>query len=269
MDAAGGLDKSPRSSHARARARGRVLAMLAKPSTELQTDFLAVQFVALIVGVAGIAVLRAAGAAREPVGWFAAVAAAIFAAATYEVARKLRFERHYGEFFSAGVSVTSDDVVDDEGRLLARRGVDEVCELHVISGLGRMAKLNRLGAVGRMRVALETLQGIRALARDMGDPLYERVGLVTARSDLVGLLLRMGFTGIARPPRFDTANRIAKRLDILYFRLFVNRNRHARPEDYHMAVMARGDFTGPEFAEALDGQISRIEGDVVKLEGGS
>lgn len=266
MDAAGGLDRSPRSSHARA--RGRVLAMLAKPSTELQTDFMAVQFVALIAGVTGVAVLRAAGASRQPVGWFATVAAAVFAAATYEVARKLRFEHHYGEFFSAGVSVTSDDVVDDEGRVLARRGVDEVCELHVISGLGRMAELNRRGAVGRLRVVLETLQGIRALARDMDDPLYERVGLVTARSDLVGLLLRMGFTEIARPPRFDSANRVAKRLDVLYFRTFVNRNRHARPEDYHMAVMSWGEFTGPEFAEALEGQIRRIEGDIVKLEGG-
>jgi hypothetical protein len=243
--------------------------LLAKPSTELQTDFMAVQLLALIVGVAGIAVLRAVGAAHGVVSWFAAVAAVTFAAATYEVARKLRFEHHYGEFFSAGVSVTSDDVVDDQGRVLARRGVDEVCELHVISGLGRMAKLNRLGAVGRMRVALETLQGIRALAGDKADPLYERVGLVTARSDLVGLLLRMGFTAIARPPRFDLANRAAKRLDILYFRTFVNRNRHARPEDYHMAVMNWGEFTGPEFAEALERQIRRIEGDIVKLEGGS
>jgi hypothetical protein len=139
----------------------------------------------------------------------------------------------------------------------------------VVSGLGRMAKLNRRGAVGRLQVVLETLQGIRALVGDMDDPVYEHVGLVTARSDLVGLLLRMGFVEIARPPRFDLANRIAKRLDILYFKTFVNRNRHARPEDYHMAVMSWGEFTGSEFADALEGQIRRIEGDIVKLEGGS
>lgn len=269
MDAAGGLDRSPRRSRTLASALGRVRAMLAKPSTELQTDFIAVQLAAVLLGVAGFLALDASDASRSWATAFAGFSAVVFALATYEVARKLRFERHYGEFFSAGVSVTSDDVTDDKGRTLARKGVDEVCELHVISGLGRMAKLNRQGAVGRMRVALEVLQGIRELAADMNDPAYEHVNLVTARSDLVRLLVQMGFTPIGAPPRFDLANRIAKRLDMAFFRAFVNRNRHARPEDYIMAVMDKTRFGGSEFAEELDRQIGRVARDIVRLEGGS
>lgn len=243
---------------------GRLLRTLRMPSTEIQTDALGALVASVVVGSVGAAVLAMSGLGPEVYASFAGAALAVAGLSTFEVLRKLRYERHYGDFFMASVAVASDDLRTDDGRVLARKGIDEVCELHIIGGLVRMSLLNRRGAAGRLTIVLEALGGLRSMLDDMGDPLYRDVVVVTARSDLVRRLFKMGFDEIGDPPRYDLVNRLQKRVLMTFLRTLTGRDRSARPEDYRMAVIPRQRFTEGAFPAALDRQIDRIVVDLAR-----
>lgn len=206
--------------------------------------------------------LAASGVAPAVYVPVAAVPLAIAGLSTVEALWKRRFERTYGDFFMASAAVASQDVIADDGRVLARRGIDEMCELHVIGGLGRMKVLSRQGRAGRLTIVAETLEGLQALAEDMDDPLFAKARVVTARSDLVGLLFKMGFEEVSAPRPYDVANRLEKRLLMLRLGRLVGRDRSTRPEDYRMAVMTRERFTGDEFRAAIARQVERARADL-------
>jgi hypothetical protein len=244
---------------------GRLLRMARKPSSEIQTDAVVVQVLSVFVGVAGAATLALSGASPAIYLSFGAVALAVAVVATFVALRKLRYERHYGDFFMASVAIASDELVDSDGVVLARKGVDEICELHVIGDILRMSVLNRQGAEGRLTIVGETLAGLRSMLDDMGDELYRDVVVVTARSDQVVLLFKMGFDEIAEPHRYDLANRLHKRVLMAALGLLTGRDRSTPPEEYRMAVLPRDSFTGPGLRIALDGQIARIASDLARV----
>lgn len=242
----------------------RLLRQLEKPSSEVQTDAIGFQVVSAIGGGLGTAAMASAGwppAAYVP---FAGAAAAIAGVSTYEALRKLRYEKPYGDFFSASVAVASDDVVDSSGRVLVRRGIDEVCELHAIKNLKRMSELSRQGLTGRLRIVLETLEGLGALIDDMGDAAFSEVSYVSARSSLTTLLFKVGFEEIERPPRYDFVNRWDKRLLMWVIGRRVGRQLSGDAESYRMALMPRDRFASTEMAAAIDGQIERARRDLTR-----
>jgi len=177
----------------------------------------------------------------------------------------LRYERHYGDFFMASLAVASADLIDNEGKRLAERGVDELWELHAIGAVGRMAELSRRGAAGRLTIVLETLEGMREMLDDEIVARYERAKVVTARSDVVTLLLKMGFDEISEPPAYDLANRIDKRLLSRYLDRRTRRDGSAGLSGIRMAVMPTARFLGAEFRQTLDAQIARIKADLERF----
>lgn len=234
----------------------RILRELGKPSTELQTDAIGFGVAALGGGV-GAAALASAGVSPGAYLPVAGVAATVAALSGYEVSRRKRFEKPYGDFFIASVAVASSDLRDDEGRTIVHEGVDEICELHAIGNLGRMSELNRQGTPGRLTIMLETLQGFRAMIDDLDDPAYRDVSYFTARSDLTTLLFKMGFEEIADPPRYNLVNRTEKRAFMWLVGRRVGRTRTSDPESYRMAVASRVDLTGERMLAAVDAQIAR------------
>ena len=228
----------------------------------MQTDAIGFQVVSAIGGGLGTAAMASAGwppAAYVP---FAGAAAAIAGISTYEALRKLRFEKSYGDFFSASVAVASDDVVDGSGRVLVRRGVDEVCELHAINNLKRMSKLSRQGLAGRLRIVLATLEGLCALIDDMGDAAYSEVSYVSARSSLTTLLFKVGFDEVEHPPPYDFVNRWDKQLLMWASGRRVGRQLSGDVETYRMALLPKQDFASAPMAAAIDGQIERARRDL-------
>ncbi|HEY5489608.1 MAG TPA: glycosyltransferase, partial [Gemmatimonadaceae bacterium] len=242
----------------------RLLRQLEKPSSEVQTDAIGFQVVSAIGGGLGTAAMASAGwppAAYVP---FAGATAVIAGVSTYEALRKLRYERPYGDFFSASIAVASADVVDGSGRVLVRRGVDEVCELHAIKNLKRMSELNRQGLAGRLRIVLETLEGMRALIDDMGDAAYSEVSYVSARSSLTTLLFKVGFDEVEHPPPYDFVNRWDKRLLMWVIGRRVGRQLSGDAGSYRMALMPKQDFASARTAAAIDGQIERARYDLTR-----
>jgi hypothetical protein len=242
----------------------RLLRELGKPSSEVQTDAIGFQVVAAIGGGLGTAAMATAGLPPTAYGPFAGAAAAIASISTYEALRKLRFERPYGDFFSASIAVASADVIDGSGRVLVRRGIDEVCELHAINNLKRMSELNRQGLAGRLRIMLETLEGLRALINDMGDHAYSQVTYVIARSSLTALLFKVGFDEIEEPPPYDFVNRLDKRILMWVIGLRVGRQLSGDVGTYRMALMPRDRFASAEMGAAIDGQIERARHDMAR-----
>jgi hypothetical protein len=240
----------------------RLLRELEKPSSEIQTDAIGLQLVSTIGGGIGTVVMVSAGMPPEAFVPFAGTAAAIAGVSTYEALRKLRFEKAYGRFFSASVAVASDDVRDGAGTVIVRRGVDEICEVHAINNLAEMAHLRREGLSGRLRIVLESLEGMRALSSDMSDPAYRDVTYVTARSDLTSLLFKIGFGEIEHPPPYDLVNRWDKRALMWAISKRVGRRASPDPDSYRMAVMTKERFGSDETRWALDGQIGRARHDL-------
>jgi len=251
----------------RGRRTPRLLRELRKPSSELQTDAIGVNLASTFGGGLGTAALVASGARPGtylPVAGTAVAAAGLSALAAL---RKLRFEKHYGDFFMASVAVASADLRDEEGRTLVRRGVDEVGELHAIGHLGRMAELSRQGLSGRLTIVLESLEGMRAMMDDIADPMYRDVTYITARSDLTPLLFKMGFSVVACPPRYDWANRAHKRALMWFIGQRVGRRRPGDADSYRMAIVSKEEFAGERLRASLDAQITRVRRDLTRVRG--
>jgi glycosyltransferase involved in cell wall biosynthesis len=242
--------------------RNRLMRQLAKPSSEVQTDALGVQVASAVGGGLGTAALVAAGAGPETYLAFAGAAAAVAGLSTYEFVRKLRFEKTYGEFFMASVAVASDDLRAADGRVFVHRGVDEVCELHVITHLGRMARLTRQGLAGRLTIMLEAFEGLRALMDDLDDPRYRDVTHFTARSDLSAILFKAGFDEVVDPPRFDAFNRVHKRALMWFIGRRIGRHRPGDADAYRMAVASRRRLASAAMRGAVDAQVARVRRDL-------
>jgi hypothetical protein len=239
----------------------RLVRTLQRPSTEVQADAIGIAVTSVLGGGAGAATLLATGAAPSTYLPVAGVALATAGLSAYEAARKLRYERHYGDFFMASLAVASDDLFDDDGNLLAARGIDEIWELHVIGNISRMAALNRQGHEGRLTLLRETLEGMRAMLDDE-EVARQGAKLVTARSDVVVFLLKIGFEEVSDPPPLDLANRLDKRLVARLVGRRVGRDRSLALERSRMAVITVERFLGPEFRRRLDAQIFRLAADV-------
>ena len=153
--------------------------LLARPSTEVQGDAIAVAVASVVVA------LRTVGQ-----------------------------ERPYGRFLTTTVATASFDIRDAAGSLLARTGEDEIVELHVVRHLRDLAALRHQGERGRLDARVEIFSGLRAFADDFGDPRYARATAVVARAGVARALLRLGFTEVPAP-RLDLANRVEKRLLVL------------------------------------------------------
>jgi hypothetical protein len=242
----------------------RLLRMLRKPSSEAQTDEIGLQIIAAVGGAVGTAAMASGGLPPEAYLPFAGVMAIIAGASTYAALRKLRYEKRYGDFFSTSVAVASDDVRDSSGRILVRRGVDEVCELHAVHNLALMSSLSRQGLSGRLRIVAETLEGMRQLAEDMSDPAYRDVSAVVARSGLTGLLFKVGFEEITDPPRYDFVNRLDKHLLMWVIGLRVGRHLSGDVDTYRMAFMPKQRFASEETRWAIDAQIERARRDLAR-----
>ena len=256
-----GHGRARRTSRRSGRAQ-RLLRELEKPSSEVQTDAIGFQVVSAIGGGLGTAAMASAGWPAAAYVPFAGAAAAIATISTYEALRKLRYERPYGDFFSASVAVASADVIDRSGRVLVRRGIDEVCELHAINNLKRMSELSRQGLTGRLRIVLATLEGLRALIDDMGDAAYSEVSYVSARSSITTLLFKVGFEEVEKPPRYDFVNRWDKRLLMWAIGRRVGRQLSGDVDTYRMALLSKRDFASVPMAAAIDGQIERARRDL-------
>lgn len=243
----------------------RLMRTLQVPSTEVQADAIGLALTSAVGGGAGAVALAAAGAPPDTYLPFAGIAFATAGLSAFEAVRKLRYERHYGDFFMASLAVASADLIDNEGKRLAERGVDELWELHAIGAVGRMAELSRRGAAGRLTIVLETLEGMREMLDDEIVARYERAKVVTARSDVVTLLLKMGFDEISEPPAYDLANRIDKRLLSRYLDRRTRRDGSAGLSGIRMAVMPTARFLGAEFRQTLDAQIARIKADLERF----
>jgi glycosyltransferase involved in cell wall biosynthesis len=235
----------------------RMLRELGKPSTELQGDLVGIHLVSIAAGVIGVGVLAGLGTASAVYLPLAAVATVFTIAFGYAALRKNFFRRSYGDFFSAGIAVASDDVVDASGTTLIRSGVDQVCEIHAIGHLGRMARLNREGLAGRLTVILEILEGLQSLAGDIDDPFYRDVTYVIGRSDMTAALLKNGFVEIVDPPPFDLFNRVEKHVLMWVISIRGSMRRTADSDSYRMAVLRKDVFAGPEMRAAIDMLVSR------------
>lgn len=239
-----------------------VLRTLRKPSSEIQGDAIGLQVASAVAGGLGTAALASTGADPATYLSVAGVAAVAAGASTYEALRKLRYERPYGEYVSSSVAVASDDISDALGRSIVRAGIDEICEVHAIRNVDKMAKLTKQGLGGRLQVILDGLEGIRAMSLDMDDPFYDKVTYLTARSDLTNLLFNLGFSEVANPPRYDLINRVEKR--VLMWRLGrqTGHKRDGDSEKYRMAIMSKADFASPDFLGRIDARIARTRRDL-------
>jgi hypothetical protein len=239
-----------------------LLRELEKPSTEVQTDVLGIQVAAMGVGAAALASAGMGAAEYLPV---AGVAATVAALSAYEVARKLRFEKTYGDFFMASVVVASADLKDGDGLTIVRKGADEIAELHAVGHLAKMSELNRQGVAGRLEIILGALEGLRSMMDDMDDPAFRKVSYVTARSDLTVLLFKMGFDEVTDPPPYDVVNRTEKRALMWLVGKRVGRKRPGDAQSYRMAIASRDDFTGAKLKAGVDAQIERVRRDLDRL----
>jgi hypothetical protein len=244
----------------------RMLRQLAKPSSELQGDAIGLQVASVLGGGMGALALAVAGAAPGDYLPLAVLTATLAGASTYEALRKTSFERTYSDFLSAAVATASDDFRDASGAVLIRAGLDEVCELHVVKNLGRMAQLSKQGLCGRLTIMLEILEGILALAQDMGDPLYRNVAYVVARSDLTTLLFKTGFSEVPDPPRFDFFNRAEKRLLMWVIGVRLGTHRNGDIDSYRMAIMSKEEFASPEMHAALEALVARARKDLERAQ---
>ncbi len=235
----------------------RVFREWGKPSTELQGDFVGIHLAALAAGLVGVPVLALVGAPPTARWWLAGVAGALTVAFGYLALRKNFFRRTYGDFFSAGIAVASDDVADGSGTIIIRAGVDQVCEIHAIGSMGRMARLKRQGLPGRLTVILEILEGLQALAAGVDDPFYRDVTYVVGRSDMTAALLKNGFVEIPDPPQFDWFNRTEKRALMSVISARVGMSRTGDFDSYRMAVLPKDVFASPEVRAAIDGLVER------------
>ena len=239
--------------------------MLEKPSTGVQADAIAAQVLSAAGGATATLALASAGVEPDIYVPFAGLALAATGLATWEALRKLRYERRYGRFLMVSPVVASADLRDDDGRLLARRGEDEILELHLIGDLAEMARLVRSGLPGRMAVILEGLRGLRGLIADMGDPLYARVTLVTARPHLLNMLDRLGFSEIEHPPRRSAADAVLHRIASARVALSTGGTPLGLDES-RMSWMPRERFSSEEFATVVEAQTARVERDLERLE---
>jgi len=240
------------------------LRIISKPSTERQTDALFAAAGSILLGALGAGTL---GLMRDPLAatLFALVCAVAAAVSAWVAMRKLKFERHYGAFFMASVAISDMDIYDDAGRLIVRRGVDEICELHNIGSLDRMAELNRQGTSGILTLAREMLDGVAAFAADIGDPFYEDVIYVTGYSNLTGTLFKMGFDEIKRPPRLDFINRWYKPIMTRHLAKKMGRDLNDDVGDYRMAIATK-EFVARELPLSVDKQMTRVMRSLERLE---
>jgi hypothetical protein len=111
---------------------------------------------------------------------------------------------------------------------------------------------------------LETLEGLRDMLEDPDIELYEGAKVVTARSDLVTWLVKMGFDQVSDPPPYDLANRLDKRMLTRVLAQRTRRDGAAGLEGYRLAVMSTARFLGPEFRAALDAQITRVRSSLAR-----
>ena len=195
--------------------------ILARPSTEVQGDAIAL----------------------------AAVAGAVVVASALVALRTVRQERPYGRFLSTTVATASFDIRDAAGSLLARAGEDEIVELHVVRHLRHLAALRQQGERGRLAARLEIFTGLRAFAEDFGDPRYARATAVVARAGVARALLRLGFSEVPAP-RLDLANRVEKWL------LALRTGGRASLLDC-LVVMPRAQWVHPRTRARLDAWIRR------------
>jgi len=235
--------------------------ILARPSTGLQGDA-----IALVAAGAATAVAAAVVAGVFRTRWAPAVAAAsgVVAGASAAVAlRTVRHERPYGRFFTATVATADRDVRDASGRLLARAGEDDVCEFHAVRNLAKLADLRRAGPAGRLAARVEIIEGIAALADSFGDPRYAGVTALVARSDIALALRRLGFAEVDAPP-FDLPNRVEKWL--LARRIRGSKARGGvRPDT--LVVLSRSDWERPATRAALDAWLAQTRADLARAEG--
>jgi len=194
--------------------------ILARPSTEVQGDAIAL----------------------------AAAAGAVAAASALVALRTVAHERPYGRFLSTTVATAAFDVRDAAGALLARAGEDEIVEVHAVRHLRELARLRRRGDAGRLTARLEIYEGLRAFADDFADPRYARATAIVARAGVARSLLRLGFVE-APAPRLDLANRLEKAL--------LARRIGARALPDCLVVMPRRDWEAPRTRELLDAWLRR------------
>ena len=199
--------------------------ILARPSTEVQGDAIAL----------------------------ATVAGTITAVAVVVALLTVRGQRPYGRYLSTTVSTAGFDIRDAAGSLLARAAEDEIVELHVVRHLRDLAMLRRQGDPGRLAARLEIFTSLRSFADDFGDPRYARVTAVVARAGVARALLRLGFTEVAAP-RLDLANRVEKRL------LAMRTGGRASLPDC-LVVMPRAQWEHPRTRARLDEWIRRWSSD--------
>lgn len=199
--------------------------ILARPSTEVQGDAIAL----------------------------AVVAGAVAAASTLLALRTVSQERPYGRFLSTTVATASYDIRDTTGALLARSGEDEIVELHVIRHLRDLAALRGQGRRGRLAARVEIFTGLRAFADDFADPRYARASVVVARAGVARALLRLGFREVPAP-RLDLANRAEK---------WVLGLRSGAPTGLPdcLVVMPRAQWEHPRTRSLLDTWIRRWRAD--------
>jgi hypothetical protein len=235
----------------------RFLRTLAKPSTETQTDALFAALLAVVAGTLGTTVMARAGLGPAAFLPFALLAAALAGAALLVAWRKLRFEKKYGAFFMASVAVSDVDIRDNDGRTIVRRGVDEVCEVHAIGSLDRMAQLNRQGVTGVLTIALETLEGIGEMIEDIDDPLYRDVRYVMGYSNLTGTLFKMGFDEIDDPPPLDAVNRFYKPILTRHLSKKMGRPLRDDVDAYRMAIASK-EFVRTGLMASVESQIERV-----------
>jgi hypothetical protein len=195
--------------------------ILARPSTEVQGDAIAL----------------------------AAIAGAVAAASTLVALRTVGQERPYGRFLSTTVATAGFDILDAAGSLLARGGEDEIVELHAVRHLRELAALRRQGEGGRLAARLEIFTGLRAFADDFGDPRYARATAIVARAGVARVLLRLGFSEVPAP-RLDLANRAEKWL------LALRTGGRASLPDC-LVVMPRAQWEHPRTRARLDAWIQR------------
>jgi hypothetical protein len=129
-----------------------------------------------------------------------------------------------------------------------------------------MAQLSKQGLCGRLTIILETLEGLLALAQDMGDPFYRDVAYVVARSDLTTLLFKTGFSEVPDPPRFDFFNRAEKRLLMWVIGLRLGTHRNGDADSYRMAIMSKEEFVSPEMYAALAALVARARKDLERAQ---
>lgn len=199
--------------------------ILARPSTEVQGDAIAI----------------------------AAVAGAVAVASTLVALRTVGQERPYGRFLSTTVATAAFDIRAITGSLLARAGEDEIVELHVVRHLRDLAALRRQGERGRLAARVEIFQGLRAFADDFGDPRYARATALVARAGVAPALLRLGFSEVPAP-RLDLANRAEKLLLALR-----TGGRASLPD--RLVVMPRARWELPQTRARLDTWIRRWQSD--------